>query len=219
VKVQKGGFETTKTNELLSLLAGVAPKNQPRGSSSSMTGMEKTWSAFRQVNAGLFTSLDAAREAEALINQSTSVGDAMAKVKLIRMSGDTRPSDYDAKQFNGNRKLLERAKQWYDTNFDTGAFTDLNRDEIRQVMRGIYGVVNSRLKQSVDGFAQTVPDYHPGISPEQAKRALLGRLQGIYTPETGSAPKVTSPPTGKKKDRSGMTIKELRAEAAARGVK
>lgn len=152
--------------------------------------MEKVWQEASKSLKKDLEALQSGRDSRELVMQGTSVGDEILKRKLIQLSGDVKPSDKDVGAFGGNKTLLERAKQWYETNFNTGAFSDLNRSDLIKIIDGLDTLNKQRVREKLNGHARAAPKFQPSLShlpTEYIANALYERALG-YSGEAPSLP-------------------------------
>jgi len=149
----------------------------PRGDGRPQVNnpLEKTWAVFEKQSAPQIKAVDASQEARGLLAQGYGPADEILKRKLIVASGDSKPSDKDLQSFSGDKRIVERMKQYINYAFGTGSFTDLNREEMSALIDGLEKSARARLAAKVSGHAASAKAAH-GIDPNTATKFINDRL-------------------------------------------
>lgn len=177
---KSGGIAQSMAQSTEQAKAMLGQENKPQAGKAAggvNNALEKAWGVFDK-DKDVVKARDAvgsAGDARALLAQGYGPADEILKKKLITLSGDSKPSDKDVEAIGGDRRLVERFKQYVNYLFGSGSFTDLNVQEMGKLINGLERVSRQRLEGKLEGHARAAKTSQ-GLDPKVVKPFLMDRL-------------------------------------------
>jgi hypothetical protein len=181
---------------------GQEPVRSAGGVQPQEKAYEKVWEVFYRHGKPVFEAYDMGKAAREALNQGTSLGDEVFKKFVTQVMRDPRPTDRDMAVIAGDRRLAEKFKQYINWSFGQGAFTELNYEEMNQLLNGLDRLNQKRLGELVEGHSRAGAQAHPAISTSEFNRFITSRLGGeSYIPKGATrfeGPRQTRPQSAPK---------------------
>ncbi len=225
IRAMKGGTDVSKMVENFELMHALSNKDPAaKGGRKGLTAgqqdmaWDRLWNSFKDNRSAgkAIMAVQAIPDSITLLEQGASTTDEMLKRALLNLVGDTRPSDRDVGAFGGDKRLLERAKQVYDSVIATGSFTENNREQLRKLIIGMSQVATRRFSDVAKGYSRAAKNRiaFQGVPEDQVLNFLYS--QAGFDP--GTLPKTAEKVGGKDyKSERVQTNKDKRTGATGAG--
>jgi len=108
---------------------------------------------------------------------NTTIAVETLKRQLLRMSGDTRPSDRDIAAFGGSKEFTTRITQFWDAALKGKGFAARNQAEVQQLADALAQIAAGGLKKSIEGHSRNASRLLPlGTSEAEAQEHLYNSV-------------------------------------------